>query len=109
MKQWNDLSVHQRGNVRPLGPIAPVAGKAEILRLIGTAMLFCEDMLDMKHGKRELVLAQATILTAAISSLTNLPAKSDTDRHQGCPMAVSWARALAWRTPIKFMPRTYDS
>lgn len=72
MEEWRDLSRLRvdSGQVRPLPKIAAVARQRQILWIIGSTVLFCDNVLDvMPHFA--VLLAQPTVFATLACATTD--------------------------------------
>lgn len=85
-----------------------MAGKSEIVRLVGAAMLDGPDVLKVV-GEFGEVLMEVTILTAVSSSGANASSGGGVDRHQADAVRLRRRRALSLRIEMKSIALMMDS
>lgn len=93
MEQRDDLArvrINSR-QIRPLMPIAPVAGQSQVLKVIVAAMLPGNDVFDMKAEERLVRLVEVAILAAISRAIAY---------KVGCSNVHFRSRSRLWRQKI---------
>jgi hypothetical protein len=88
----------------PLAEIASPAGQRQITWIVGTSVLACTYVLDVKRGPRQGILGNAAVFALMLSSFPYESAYRFV--HDYPPLRCSTVRAFACMMPMKSMART---
>lgn len=71
VKQRDELAVDPSGEIRPLMEIAPMTRETKIGFVVGSVMLFGDDVFNMECDERQFVLMESAVFTAVPCAVTH--------------------------------------